>query len=386
MRLRVDVERLSTGGGQLVADTVATGGTSSTPVELGSLGGAGSSRVHTGSLSGCPCLVKNVQINPPGGVSGEIGGSLRLSDLEVRVDGRWQPVRGAWQPRGWIDTVNQDVEVEAAGDGLRWSFFAVRGIPPELTVHDRPTPLPGVVVSAVAGNHASVQVSGLDGAPLEVSVTGRPTSVPGAPEDGTVVDLTYAERAAFGDTAPAISQIWVDGDADRIRRGLEDASIPIVSEVTSASVDAELSRQGPGLASVLFLADAAAAAVLAALAAVLSLSAAARRRRYEYAALAATGASSRTLYRALALEQVVVVGFGAAVRVLAGLASIAIAGPSVPEFVVQPAEVLLHHRPPVLLLVAVLGVGFVLLLAAALAAAAALLRSVSADQLREAPT
>jgi putative ABC transport system permease protein len=386
LRLRVDVERLSTGSGELVVDTVATGGTSSTPVELGSIGGPGSSDVHVGSLSGCPCLVKDVQISPPGGVAGDIRGTVRLSDLEVRTGGRWQPVRDAWQTRGWVDAADQEVEIEATGGGLRWSFFAVRGIPPTLTVHDRPDPLPGVVVSSVAGRHASVEVSGLDGAPLDVAVTGRPTSVPGAPEDGTVVDLTYAERAAYGDTGAANSQIWVAGDADRIRRGLADAGIPVVSAVTSASVDAELSRQGPGLASVLFLADAAAAAVLAALAAVLSLSAAARRRRYEYAALAATGASSRTLFIALALEQVVVVGFGAVVGVLAGLASMAIAGPSVPEFVVQPADVLLNHRPPGLLLLAVLGVSFVLLLAAALSAAVALLRSVSAEQLREAPS
>jgi hypothetical protein len=48
--------------------------------------------------------------------------------------------------------------------------------------------------------------------------------------------------------------------------------------------------------------------------------------------------------------------------------------------------VLLNRRTPGLKLIAGLGVSFVLLLAAALSAAVALLRSVSAEQLREAPS
>jgi ABC-type antimicrobial peptide transport system permease subunit len=200
------------------------------------------------------------------------------------------------------------------------------------------------------------------------------------------VDLDFATRAAFGNTAPATAEVWIDGDAERIRQGVLDAGVAVIGSATSAGLDDQISRQGPGLASVLFLADAAAAAVLAALAAVLSLSAAARRRKYEYAALGATGASQRTLFTALALEQVVVVTFGAFVGIAAGLISIAIAGTSVPEFVVPPAEQLLRHSPPVLLLVGVLGTACIALLGAAVAAAAMLLRSVSPEQLREAPT
>jgi putative ABC transport system permease protein len=164
------------------------------------------------------------------------------------------------------------------------------------------------------------------------------------------------------------------------------AGVVVVGEQSSSSLDDEFGRQGPGLASVLFLADAAAAAVLAALAAVLSLSAAARRRRYEYAALAATGATNRSLYGALAIEQLVVVGFGAVTGVVAGLIAIALAGHNVPEFVTSPTSSLLRYRPDILFLGLTLGGAVVLLLAAAAAPAAALLRSVNPEQLREAPS
>ena len=136
---------------------------------------------------------------------------------------------------------------------------------------------------------------------------------------------------------------------------------------------------------MLFLADAAAAAVLAALAAILSLSAAARRRRYEYAALAAAGASRRTLYSALAIEQVVVIGFGALAGIAAGLVASVLAGRSVPEFVHAPASTLLGYFPSPLVMGLVLGAGLVVLVAVAAVAAATLLRSVTPEQLREAP-
>jgi putative ABC transport system permease protein len=209
--------------------------------------------------------------------------------------------------------------------------------------------------------------------------------VPGAAFNGVVVDLDYALRAATDDVSPATLQVWVRGDAERVRRDLVAAGVPVISSASSSQTADELGRQGPGLASVLFLTDAAAAAVLAALAAVLSLSAAARRRRYEYAALAAAGAARRSLFRALAIEQIVVIGFGALTGVVAGLLASGIAGRSVPEFVDQPTSPLLSYLPSPLFMGLVIGFGLIVLMAVAAAAASALLRSVTPEQLREAP-
>ena len=386
VRLRMRVDRLAPAGGEVTLDVVAAGGTAPTPVELGTVARAGTEVTLTGSLSGCPCLLRDLQLSPPGGTAAQLRGDVTLTGIEVRGTAGWRAVDDALQADRWLDLQDQQVRIGAVPDGLRWSFFAIAGVPPTLTTHDRPSSLPAVVAPPVARSGSSVIYSGLDAHDVELAVIGRTSTVPGAPLDGAIVDLEYATRAAFGNTAPATAEVWVDGDADRIRRGLIDAGVAVIGSRTTADLDAQLSRQGPGLASVLFLADAAAAAILAALAAVLSLSAAARRRRYEYAALGATGATPRTLFTALALEQLVVVGFGAIVGIGAGLVAIAVAGASVPEFVVAPPAELLRHSPPVLLLVGVLGTAFAALLVAAVAAAAMLLRSVSPEQLREAPT
>jgi putative ABC transport system permease protein len=152
-----------------------------------------------------------------------------------------------------------------------------------------------------------------------------------------------------------------------------------------AAVMARLERQGPALASVLFLADAAAAAVLAAVAAILGLYVSARGRRYEYAALEASGIPSRTLRRAVLLELAVVLAFGTLTGAATGLAAARLVLHSVPEFVHQPARPALSYLPQVGPVAAMLGTAVALLVIAALASSFTLIRGVSADQLREAP-
>jgi putative ABC transport system permease protein len=385
VRLRVDIAALEPAGGELVMNVVAQGATAPTPVDLGPLAPAGTTRQYVGELPG-PSTIKDLEVSPLGGRPVQVHGDLTFSDLEVHNAGGWRRLPALAAPGQWSDTQDQRVTVTATGNRLHWSFDAVSGITGAISVHDRPDPLPAVVSTALAANSSTVSATGLNGAGVTVAVAGHAANVPSAPSNGVIVDLTYAQRAAAGNTAPATAQVWVRGPADHIHRALTAAGVVVVGEQSSSSLDDEFGRQGPGLASVLFLADAAAAAVLAALAAVLSLSAAARRRRYEYAALAATGATNRSLYGALAIEQLVVVGFGAVTGVVAGLIAIALAGHNVPEFVTSPTSSLLRYRPDILFLGLTLGGAVVLLLAAAAAAAAALLRSVNPEQLREAPS
>ncbi|HEU5034278.1 MAG TPA: FtsX-like permease family protein [Mycobacteriales bacterium] len=366
-------------------DVVATGATAPTPIGLGHLT-RGTQQLTATAAVPCPCTVQDLQLSPAAGPA-QLAGTLTLRGLDVHTPHGWRPVPGATEPVRWIDTQDQQVQVGAdPRGGLRWSFFATRGTPPLLRTHDHPDPLPAVVAAPLATADPTLTTSGLNGASVNLRVQGSPRAVPGAPAGGYVVDLTYAGRAAAGNLAPSTAQVWVRGDTTAVRHALAAAHVPVLSVDSSAEVDAQLRRQGPGLASVLFLADAAAAAVLAALAAVLSLSAAARRRRYEYAALAATGAPARTLYAALAIEQLVVIGFGALTGIAAGLIAVAIAGRSVPQFVTAPVTSLLTYRPSVWVLVGALGGGLLVLLGTAAIASAALLRSVTPDQLREAPS
>jgi hypothetical protein len=385
VRVTLDVNRFGVLPAELTLDAVSHGGSSPTPVDLGLVKRRGTF-TGAGELTACPCVVRDLQLTP-NGPPVQVTGALTLRTVEVqRGSGPWQPVPGATDATRWRDPTDQQVGIDSSGGGaLSWSFFSTPGTPPTLITHSRPEPLPAVVASALQPGNSTVEGNGLNGATLPVSVNARVPNLPSAPADGIIVDLTFAERAAYGDLGPSDAQVWVRGDVGPVRRGLAAAHIPIVSQQTSSSLNAQLSRQGPGLASELFLADAAAAAVLAALAAVLSLSAAARRRRYEYAALAAAGASRRTLYAALAIEQLVVIGFGAVTGVGAGLLATALAGRSVPEFVHAPADALLRHQPSVLVLAIALGGGLLLLLTSAALAAGALLRSVNPDQLRESP-
>jgi putative ABC transport system permease protein len=367
-----------------VADVAARGSSAPTPVEMGILR-SGRSPTLVGELAGCPCILKDIQLSPPGGGRGQVSGRLTIVGIDQHTSAGWTSVGRTGGDGQWSDTVDQQVVVRTGPGGVDWEFFAAGESPATLHVVDRPDPLPAVVSRALDRPNTAIAASGLNAVQVAVSPIATVPGIPGAAFNGVVVDLDYALRAATDDTSPATAQVWVRGDAAKMRRGLVAAGVPVVSSLSSSETADELGRQGPGLASVLFLTDAAAAAVLAALAAVLSLSAAARRRRYEYAALAAAGASRRSLYRALAIEQVVVIGFGAITGVAAGLLASGIAGRSVPEFVHAPTSPLLSYLPSPLFMGLVLGAGLIVLIAVAAAAASGLLRSVTPDQLREAP-
>ena len=192
------------------------------------------------------------------------------------------------------------------------------------------------------------------------------------------MDRRYAELAASGNLSQVTEQVWVAaGGRHVIAARLAAAGVHVLAVQTADAVAAQLGRQGPGLASVLFLADAAAAAVLAVGGAILGLYLSARRRRYEYAALAASGVARATLRRSLLAEQLAVLGFGVAVGIGAGLAAAAIALPDVPEFISQPQAFPLSYTPAAGQLAALLGVAAALLLAAAALASAALIRATS---------
>ncbi len=154
-----------------------------------------------------------------------------------------------------------------------------------------------------------------------------------------------------------------DRGRDPGRRGLRPGALGVAQDAAAL-----LGRQGPGLASILFLADAAAAALLAAGAAILGLYLSARRRRYEYAALAASGVKRRTLQVAVLIELAAVLGFGTIVGIATGLAAAALALRSVPEFITLPAAPPLYYVPSVVPVAVLLGVVVGLLLITAVMA------------------
>jgi putative ABC transport system permease protein len=387
LRVTVDVHALSPPGSVLSAD-VTTG---ASPVILGPLPARGATTL-TAPLVGCPCVLQDLDLTPPTGfLQSPVTGSVTIKAVQVRGAAGWVPgapgllsAAARWRP-GHLD--NPPDRLTGSAAGLGWTFAGHRHQDTLLLSANRPSPLPAVVSSAML-SHGEQLVSGvgLDGSPLELRVISAASVVPGSPQAGEIVDRRYAELAAAENFPDASQQVWLAAGARAsIEPRLKAAGLRVLSVSTTASVAAGFARQGPALASVLFLADAAAAALLAAGAAVLGLYVSARRRRYEYAALSASGVATGTLRRAVLTEMALVLGFGVIIGIGSGLLAAVLALRTVPEFLVTPAAPL-SYVPAAAPLVVLLGGAVVLLGFAAVTASVLLIRGVSLDQLRETPT
>jgi hypothetical protein len=382
VRLRLDVGALKPAG-RLSADVVVPGGGAPTPIDLGPLTGKSGAVTRTAQLTGCPCQLADLDLGSVDPTA-PLTGTVTIAGIDVRQGGVWHAVPGVaqgqrWHPNGSADTV------AASGASLAWSFDTQAATDAVLSVADRPVSLPGVVAQALGTG--AVDVSGLDGRSLPVTALRRAPAVPSAATTGVVVDYTYAERAALGDDAGAFRQVWVAaGAAQRITKRLAAQHVHVTGTDRSSTTASLFARQGPGLAAMLFLLDAAAAALLAGLGAVVSLAVSARRRRYEYAALAAGGVSRRVLRRSLAIEQLLVLGVGAVIGIAAGILATVVSVRSVPEFVTRPTAPPLRYLPSGGITVGVLAAALVVLLAVVLIASRALVRAVRPSLLREPPT
>jgi hypothetical protein len=398
LRINLIVDRLSLLPRQfsLDAEVKAPNSTAVTPVDLGPL-----HHGHvtlTAQLPPGPSTLRRLHLEghvpvSHGGPQPAVRGRIVLTGLAVHTGHGWRPVPHALtSAKRWrSDPKHRDQppgRLTATASGLSLQFNAPSGIEPELDVVDRPRPLP-VLASATAaprGPYHTVPVTGLDGNPVAANPLAV-VPVPGAPDHGVVVDRTYAARASPSTLVDATWQVWL---ADPSAVGtfsakLRHAGVSVVGTQTAASLRDRYSRQGPALALVLFLADAAAAAILAAAGAVLALYLAGRRRTYELAALAATGARRRSLRAALLLEQGLTLGFGALVGIGAGILAAFLAVPAVPEFVHSPGAPALLYTPSAAPLAALLGAAVVLLAVPTVASVAGLVRAARPDQLREAP-
>ena len=395
VRVRFDATGVSPAGGTLVLDVYeqGVGAVGQTPVYVGPADG---SRSVTAQLTGCPCVVADLSLSlppPSGAVIGptKVTGLVTIAGIDVRTGhGPWAPAAaglgtpGRWRSGSTGGTLGSVLRPGPAG--LAWSLNAQPGQTPRAVPVDRPYPVPGLVARAVWPSGArAAQVAGLDGSPLLVRPVAIAAAIPGAPDNGVVVDRTYAERAAGGTPAYASQQVWLaPGALARVRPALLAAGVRITGVSSAASARARLIRQGPALATVLFLADAAAAAALAAGAAITGLYASGRRRRHEYAALLASRVPRRSIRASLLAEQAIVLGFGVVIGLAAGLAATLLAVRSVPEFISQPQAPPLDYLPPAAGLAALVGAALIVLVLAAVLASVLLVRSVQPDLLREA--
>lgn len=392
IRLVVTAQRIRPRPAELIADVVTPTSTAPDPVDLGPVPADGRA-VLSGSLPGCPCTISDIQlslVSPGLGMASAEIGVLLVNSFDQHTPQGWTAVNGALDGSRWRSEQSSGAgsERSATGpSGLAWTFSAPSGQNPSLASADRPATLPALVSRSLAaragGDYSAV---GLDGTALPVHVVANVPAVPGAPAGGVVVDQNFSDLAAAGDTLDAQDQVWVTaGAAGSIGRRLQSEGVTVISSMTEAGTTKLLSRQGPALASVVYLADAAAAAGLGAVGALAALYAFGRRRTYEYAALVTVGLSRRAVIRSLIIEQGLVLGFAVVVGIGAGAAAVASALRAVPEFVNAPVTPHLLYRPPLASLVLALAALVAVLAAVSAGSGIALARRIRVEQLREGP-
>ncbi len=388
IRVHLDVGQLSRAGQVLSADIASAGADSALGFDVGTLDATSGPVTLTQQLRYCPCSLVNLSLST-GAVDASapaVHGAVTLRGIDVHGPNGWTAVPSVTDAKQWKAPSAGD-SVTATASGPRWSFGYSSLSAATLAVADIPDPLPAVVSRGALGgaDPSAVELNGLNQQALTVQAVAVTSALPGTLGEGAIVDRTYAERAAAGVlSALTVQQVWVaHGAADAVAAGLKKAGVRITRVQTAAAQAKLYDRQGPGLASTAFVADAVAAAILAAGGAALSLAIAGRRRRYEYAALRATGATRSTLYVGLLLEQLAVLVFGAVVGVAAGIVAALVAIRSLPEFVTQPSSPPLSYVPDAATLAPWLGIALVLLVAVAAASSWLLLAGVRADQLRE---
>lgn len=389
VRVTISVGQLGLPGTSAVLDVETPTGEGVTPVQLGDLPQSGDITMSA-PLPPCPCTVQDLTFVPDPSLGGakQFNARLTVRSLEVHDGSGWHSVdaqltrKGGWRPAG-PGAAGETVGAASGGLDAYWSLPADNDA--VVAYNDRPFSLPAVAPASTIGHAGKLTASGLDGQDFTVDVLAVAKGVPGLPTGGVVVDRRFAEEAAGGNIARVTQQVWVapSGEAAGIASRLRAEGVQVLSTQTRDAASAALRRAGPGLAGILFLAEAAAAALLAAAGAVLGLAISARRRRYEMASLEVVGIPARTLSRSVVMEQVIVLGFGVLVGIVTGLAADALVLRVLPEFTSAPPAPVLSYAPPVGLLTAVLVIGAAAVIIVAALAGALLVRGTRLSQLRE---
>ena len=269
---------------------------------------------------------------------------VTISSLEVAdsAAGPWRRVdAGLTRPERW--RIGQDAAGASSSDGsLKVSFLPDLGAEgwPALVPADVPDHVPAVLASETVALYpgqaqADASASGLDGNALVLDGTVHSVALPQLDRVGAMVDLTMAQRAMTdGGIGSASSQVWLSKSAPKsMDRRLEQQGLRIVATDGYRSYLTKLDHTGPAFADSLFVVAAGAATILAIGATVLGGLVTARRRSYELAALEAVGVSPRSLRRATAAEQGLLLSVGLVLGVLAGIGGAVLALPSTPFFV-----------------------------------------------------
>lgn len=341
---------------------------------------------------GCHVLNLEPLWNQTQGGAPQVNYSLTISDLQERPGstGAWANVTSRlsdpayWTPTAPGISVSATDSSGAAALQLQVEDSINETSSPGVTPGALPQTIHGVVTAANSvSDPAAASVEDFDGSNLNLDVPYQVAALPQLGYQGFLMDLQTAVRAEVSPATETATQVWLAPHAPAaIERSLKAQGIIVTGQRTPAHDIATMNRGGLALAYLFFLFAAGAAAVLAIGAAVFSVFMTSRRRAFELAVLRAIGIPNRALLRSLLGEQLLVLGPGVALGIIAGLVGALMALPSVPEFASTAGG------PPVALVFSVrpiVGMVVVLVLLLALAsglASAATLRLASWDRLR----
>jgi putative ABC transport system permease protein len=192
-----------------------------------------------------------------------------------------------------------------------------------LEAHNPPTP---------PGN--SISLINLDGNPLNAKVIAAVPTLPLVGTNGAMVDLGLAQRELTGPILDATDQVWLTRNASPdILRRLRAMGVHIGPTRRAATLRASLDRSGPALGYELMLIVSPIAALLALGTIMFGIVSESRRRRGDLRALRVAGIAPRVVRRSLLLENLAVMTTALVVGVVVGVGALALALPSLPEFV-----------------------------------------------------
>ncbi|MFZ0169293.1 MAG: FtsX-like permease family protein [Candidatus Dormiibacterota bacterium] len=262
--------------------------------------------------------------------------ALTVSAIQALSGGGWQSVAPLVYHSDYWQAGASGAEVSRAPVGIQFGFHDTAGqdIAPSVVPAALPATLPGVATrSSQPSDSTTASVLDFDGTPLTIRTAFPVTSLPSLGRSGYLIDLSTALRAENNPNPNDIEYVWLAQQTPpKVVRDLRRQRITIVSQSTPTAAIRSSDRQGVALAYQFFMFAAAAAGALAIATALLTVLLDARRRGYELVMLRVAAVDTRTLRRALVLEQLSVLLPGVVLGLAAGLLASRLALASAPEF------------------------------------------------------
>jgi hypothetical protein len=215
----------------------------------------------------------------------------------------------------------------SAGGILFVPAGAARRVPAVVTTEleqiNPPTP-PGKTIS----------LAGLDGNPLTVDAISTVPTLPLVGTNGAIIDLSFAERELTGPIIDSTDQVWLsDAAGPGIVQRLRAMGVAIRGTRRASALRSRLDHSATALGYDLMLIVSAIAALLALGTIMFEIVSNGRRRRRDLASLRAAGLRVRIVRRSLLLENLAVLATALIVGAGVGFGALALALPSLPEFV-----------------------------------------------------